>query len=116
MRAGVRAYFDFLAGEHAAWLMGAPPGEALPSNRHTPEMTAVFEEVRRVFAGVMERGLAPKVDLDFLAASCIALAREVGDVMISRQPMDVEGATTFVVNLILGGLPALPPWEPPGRA
>jgi hypothetical protein len=76
--------------------------------RNTPEILAVFEEVRSVFANVMERGLAPKVDLDFLAAGCIAVAREIGDRMMARQPVDVDAATEFVVRLILGGLPALP--------
>jgi hypothetical protein len=60
-----------------------------------------------VFADVMERGLAPKVDLDYLAASCIAVAREIGDLMIARRPADTAAAGEFVVRLILGGLPAL---------
>jgi len=64
--------------------------------------------VRQAFADVMDRGLAPKVDLDFLAASCIAVAREVGDLMLTRKPVDVSEAGEFVVRLILGGLPALP--------
>ncbi len=75
-------------------------------------MLAVFEEVRTVFADVMDRGLAPKVDLDYLAVSCIAVARDIGDRMMLRDPPDVEGASEFVVRLILGGLPALPRVEP----
>jgi AcrR family transcriptional regulator len=107
LRAGVRAYFDFMASEHETWM---PHGSREPPLhvRNTPEILAVFEEVRSVFADVMERGLAPKVDLDFLAASCIAVAREIGDRMMVRQPVDVDGASEFVVRLILGGLPALP--------
>ncbi len=107
LRSAVRAYFDFMAAEREIW---APHGsiEPPPHARNTPEMLAVFEEVRTVFADVMERGLAPKVDLDFLAAGCIAVAREIGDRMIVRNPVDVAGATEFVVRLILGGLPALP--------
>lgn len=106
LRAAVRAYFDFLAEEQRQW-----PGmadEDTPRARNTPEMQAVFEEVRQVFADVMERGLAPKVDLDFLAAGCIAVAREIGDRMLARDEIDVEAASEFVVRLILGGLPALP--------
>lgn len=106
LRAAVRAYFDFLAEEQKQW-PGLADDEALHA-RNTPEMLAVFEEVRQVFANVMERGLAPKVDLDYLAASCIAVAREIGDRMLARDPMDVERACEFVVRLILGGLPALP--------
>jgi AcrR family transcriptional regulator len=107
LRAAVGAYFDFLAEEQAMW-----PGQGMapdmPHARNTPEMLAVFEEVRQVFADVMDRGLAPKVDLDYLAASCIAVAREIGDRMLIREPVDVDQAVEFVVRLILGGLPALP--------
>jgi AcrR family transcriptional regulator len=112
LRAGVRAYFDFLAAEHEAWPQNASGADALPHARNTPEILAVFKEVRTVFADVMERGLAPKVDLDYLAASCIAVAREIGDNMLERRPIDVEAATEFVVRLILGGLPALPRVDP----
>lgn len=108
LRGSVRAYFDFIAQEHETWLAAGPAGDDFPHTRTTPEIQAVFEEVRTVFAGIMERNLAPKVDLDFLAASCIAVAREIGETMMTRRPVDVEAAAEFVVRLILGGLPALP--------
>lgn len=107
LRAGVRAYFDFIAQEHEQWLV-ASAGDDFPHTRTTPEIHAVFEEVRAVFAGIVDRDLAPKVDLDYLAASCIAVAREIGETMMGRRPVDVDGATDFAVLLILGGLPALP--------
>ena len=107
LRAGVRSYFDFIAQEHEQFLAGGAR-EDFPHSRTTPEMHAVFEEVRAVLAGIVERDLAPKVDLDYLAASCIAVAREIGETMMTRRPVDVGGATDFVVRLILGGLPALP--------
>jgi AcrR family transcriptional regulator len=117
LRAAVRSYFDFLAGEHQIWLTSPANVEAMPHTRNTPEMLAVFEEVRTVFADVIDRGLAPKVDLDYLAAGCIAVAREIGDRMLARRPLDVDAATEFVVSLILGGLTALPrkaPQQPRG--
>jgi AcrR family transcriptional regulator len=112
VRGAVRAYFDFLASENETWLLDPRTAEAMPHARNTPEMLAVFEEVRSGLANVMGRGLAPKVDLDYLAASCIAIAREIGDRMMARRPIDVDRATEFVVRLILGGLPALPRVEP----
>jgi AcrR family transcriptional regulator len=108
LRAAVRAYFDFLASEQESWVVRAAASEPLPHARNTPEILAVFEEVRTVFADVMDRGLAPKVDLDYLAASCIAVAREIGDKMMERQSADVGAAADFVVRLILGGVGALP--------
>lgn len=112
LRAAVRAYFDFLAAEHETWPMEGAEGEALPRARTSPEILAVFEEVRGVFAKITGGELAAKVDIDFLAASCIAVAREIGDRMVARRPMDVDGATDFVVRLILGGVPNLPVKSP----
>jgi hypothetical protein len=48
------------------------------------------------------------VDADYLAAACIAMAREVGDKMLERRPIDTSAAADFAVKLIMGGIPALP--------
>ncbi len=112
LRAAVGAYFKFLAEEQEAWRLDLPASETMPHSRNTPEILAVFEEVRSVFADVMERGLAPKVDLDYLASSCIAIAREIGDKMMERRPVDVDGATEFVVRLLLAGVQAVPRVDP----
>ncbi|HUZ11433.1 MAG TPA: TetR/AcrR family transcriptional regulator [Caulobacteraceae bacterium] len=112
LRGAIRAYFDFIVAEEALWGQSRPSREANPYTRNTPEILAVHEEVRTAFAGVMERGLAPRVDLDYLATACIAIAREVGEKMVGRTPADAAGATEFCVRLILGGLAALPRAEP----
>ena len=75
-------------------------------------MQAVFEQVKWSVSDVLERGHGPKVDLDYLAAACIAIAREVGELMLERRPIDVPAAVEFAVQLILGGLPALPRLKP----
>ena len=112
LRAGVRAYFDFIAAESVMRPGAWPAGEPVVHVRNTPEILAVFEEVKSVFSDVMERGLAPKVDVDFLTASCIAVAREIGEKMMERHTVDVDGATEFVVRLMLGGVSALPRIDP----
>ncbi|MGA2951490.1 MAG: TetR/AcrR family transcriptional regulator [Caulobacteraceae bacterium] len=109
LRAAVRAYFDFIAEEHSDLAaFGMARREVAHPRTDTPEMMAVYAEVRQALADVLDRGLAPKVDLDYLATSCIAVAREVGDQMLIREHVDVAGATEFVVRLILGGVRALP--------
>jgi AcrR family transcriptional regulator len=113
LRGATRAYFEFLAAEAQAWgKESVVTGEAEIYTRNTPEIPAVHEEVRAALADVMERGLAPKVDLDYLATACIAIVREVGERMIERKPLDVAGATEFCVTLILGGLAAAPRIRP----
>jgi AcrR family transcriptional regulator len=113
LRAAIQAYFDFMADEHESWQARRPVGERHPQMRvQTPEMERVFEEVRDAFAQAMEHDAAPRVDADYLAAACIAVAREVGDKMLERRPIDTAAATDFAVKLILGGLPALPRLAP----
>ncbi|MDP1630932.1 MAG: TetR/AcrR family transcriptional regulator [Caulobacter sp.] len=113
LRAAIQAYFDFLADEHDSWQARRPAGERHPHMLiQTPEMERVFEEVRDAFAKAIDHGGAPRVDADYLAAACIAVAREVGDKMLERRPVDTAAATDFAVNLILGGLPALPRLAP----
>jgi AcrR family transcriptional regulator len=108
LRAAVTAYFDFIAAEQDSWDQGPEP---MPHARNTPEMLAVFEEVRAAFAATMDRNLAAEVDLDYLAGSAIAVAREVGERMMARRPVDVAAAADFVVRLIMGGVPHLPRLE-----
>jgi AcrR family transcriptional regulator len=107
LRGAVRAYFEFIAAEDESW-GESKATESEPYTRSTPEILAVHDEVRSTLADVMERGLAPRVDLDYLATACIAIAREVGDEMLRRHPVDVDAATEFCVRLILGGVAAAP--------
>jgi AcrR family transcriptional regulator len=102
--AAIRAYFEFLAAEHAA-------GSSLshgPTHDDTPEMRAVFEEVRGAIAAIIASGRAPQIDAEYFAAAAIGLSREVGQRMIRRTPCDIEGAAAFCANLILDGLNGLP--------
>lgn len=107
LRAAVRAFFDFMAGEQEAWLTERPGGP-MPHTRNTPEILSVYDEVRGVIAQVMGRDLSARIDIDYLSSAAIAVTREVGDVMMTRTPRDIDGATEFVVRFIMGGLPALP--------
>ncbi len=109
LRAAIVAYFDFMAEEHETWQAHRPAGEKHPHMPvQTPEMERVFEEVRDAFLQAMEHDAAPRVDADYLAAACIAVARQVGDKMLERRPVDTAAAADFAVKLIMGGIPALP--------
>lgn len=109
VRAAIEAYYLFLADAHRSWLNQRPPGETQPHvHGETPEMTAVFNEVREAIMDEVARGGAPAADPDYLAAACIAIAREVGEKMLARRPIDVRGATEFAVAMIQGGLRGLP--------
>jgi len=113
LRGAVLAYFEFIANEHESWQARRPAGERQPHMQvETPEMHRVFEEVRDSFIAAMQRGDAPRVDADYLAASAIAVAREIGQQMLERRPIDIHASADFAVSFILGGVPALPRQEP----
>jgi AcrR family transcriptional regulator len=111
LRAAIYAYFRFSLEEHEAWQVMRPAAER--SHPHIrvegPEQKAVFEEVRAVIADGIDRGLAPRVDADYLAAAAIGVAREVCERMIERRPdIDLDAAVDFAHSMIQGGVKALP--------
>ena len=110
LRSALYAFFSFQVNEQEAWMTRMPEGLTHhPSVRvETPEQLAVFDEVRIVISDRIERGMAPRVDADYLAAACIGVAREICDRMLARRPVDVEAATDFALKMISGGISALP--------
>lgn len=101
------AYFRFLLEEHS--IKGKPVDERQPHVRtDTPEMIAVYEEVRLGLEDAIGRGLAPPVDSDYLAHACIGLAQEVGAAMLRRSPPDAESAARFATGLVLKGVAGAP--------
>jgi AcrR family transcriptional regulator len=110
LRRALQAFLAFQVTEHEAWQLQRPPGEQHhPHVRvDTPEMKSVFEEVQGLIASRIDAGGVPRVDADYLAAACIGIAREICDRMLERRPIDVEAATDFALNMIKGGIGALP--------
>ncbi len=102
-----RAYFQFIVEDNA--LEGRPIEERRPHVRlDTPEMMAVYQEVRQGLEAAIARGAAPKVDADYLACACIGIAQEVGSAMLRRTPPDIGAAAEFAAGLILKGLEGAP--------
>ena len=73
----------------------------------TPEMQAVFEEIRGDIEDMLALGDPKLVDTEYLAAAAIGIARDVGDHMLQRRPVDVDGATEFATALLLSGITGL---------
>ena len=103
LRSSFGAYFRFIVEENR--IEGRPLDERQPHVRtDTPEMIAIYEEVRQGLEAAIARGVAPKIDSDYLAFACIGIAQEVGRAMMRRQPVNADAATEFAVTLVLRGL------------
>ncbi|MEM9667788.1 MAG: helix-turn-helix domain-containing protein [Pseudomonadota bacterium] len=100
-----RAFFQFLADENVEAIhRGAPHSAMIGVRVDTPEMKAVFDEIRNDIETMMPSDFAPGVDTEYLTAAAIGIAREVGDHMLRRRPADVEGATHFASSLMLAAM------------
>lgn len=109
VREAIVAYFEFMADEHVSWMARRPAGEMQPHIQgETPEMAAVFNEVKDALEHAINEGRGPLGDTEYMTAACIGVAREVCDKMLMRRPIDVGAAADFTVEMILGGLRGLP--------
>ena len=106
--AAYHAYFTFLRHENEAAIRNNAPHMALIGVRvDTPEMEAVATEIRSDIEAIMSRTGALKIDTEYLTAAAIGIAREMGDYMLKRRPVDVDGATAFAASLLMAGCNAL---------
>lgn len=109
VRDAIVAYFEFMADEHATWAARRPAGEPhVHVQGETPEMAAVFNEVKDAIEDAIAEGRGPMSDTEYMACACIAVAREVCDRMLARRPIDTAAAADFAVAMILNGLKGLP--------
>ncbi len=107
LHGALEAYFQFIVEDNQ--LEGRPIDERRPHVRmDTPEMMAVYQEVRQGLEDAIARGAAPRVDADYLACACIGIGQEVGTAMLRRSPPDIKAAADFAAGLILKGVIGAP--------
>lgn len=102
------AYFHFLKLENEDAIHKGAPHMALIGVRvDTPEIHAIFDEIRMDLEQAARKNGISLEDSEYLTAAAIGIARELGDHMLQRRPVDVEVAAGFATKLLLDGLRAL---------
>lgn len=102
------AYFNFLAEENNQAIIDEMPHMSLIGVRvDTPEMETVSEEIRADLEIVLDKIGLGHLDSDYITAAGVGIAREMGDHMLKRRPVDAEGATQFAAKLLLAGIEKL---------
>lgn len=108
IRAAYAAYFSFIAEENIEAIAGGAPHIALIGVRiDTPEMEAVADEIRMDIDRILDTAGAPDLDTQYLTAAAIGIAREMGDHMLKRRPVDADAAAQFATKLLLAGTTAV---------
>jgi hypothetical protein len=85
--AGFRAFFAFIAAE--------PDTFAFLDRNADVVLPAALDELREDLAGRLRDG----VDLDYTAHAMVAVGLQTGRVMLTRDPVNVDGATAFAAGL-----------------
>ncbi|MEO1305469.1 MAG: TetR/AcrR family transcriptional regulator [Pseudomonadota bacterium] len=102
------AYFSFLADENnEAIEVGTPHMSLIGVRIDTPEMQSISDEIAADLEIVMDKIGLGHLDIKYITAAAIGMAREMGDQMLERRPLDPDGATTFAAKVMLAGIEAL---------
>lgn len=108
IRNAYRTYFDYLATDRDSFQLMRRNPNTIRVRMDTPELIAGFEEIREYLEEDIRNGTLPDVDAEYLMASVVGIAMEMGDRMLLRPEIDAEEASAFATALVLGGVRALP--------
>lgn len=97
----LKVYFNYIVSEVGEKLFVR---DNEPIHFDTPELHAVFDELRADLDAGVARGLFPAQDTDYLAATIMGAAVEVARRMIRRDPPDVDGAAHYLSHLLTEGM------------
>ena len=109
LRSAYGAYFRYLLAQHNDMAeLGAPSNPMTGVRVDTPEMQAVFVEIRKDIEIVLEKSGSVEIDTENLTAAAIGIARELGNVMLKRVhatgEAQLEKTIEFATNMTLNGV------------
>jgi AcrR family transcriptional regulator len=104
-----RAFFAFMVEDPATLAFVARNLGTIREHFGEAVMPAGVTELREDLEAGIASGALPPVDLDYCAHAMIAVALELGQRLLQRDPPDVEGATAFASALFVGGLEEMVP-------
>jgi len=73
-----------------------------------PDIQTMSRQLIEDMTAAIERGVLPNVDPQYLAATLSGVVFEISVAMVSRDPIDTEGAIDFATRLMMGGIANLP--------
>ena len=105
--AGYREYFGFLASDPQAFELMRRNSGTIRAMFDEPIFGAGVDELESDLRAAIDAGIVPELDAEYMSAAMVGAALEVGVVMVCREPPDVEGATRFATDVLLGGIERL---------
>lgn len=106
---GFRAYFEFV-GSHdriTFELMRRNVSTLRSLGLDETGFTLGLNELQADLQKAIDSGLVPQIPIEYAPAAIGAVAFEIGALMVSHDPPDIEGATKFASELCLGAIERL---------
>src|SRR3569832_742717 len=103
-----RTFMEFMAEDHVNIRAMRHSADTTRVRVDTPEVIAGFEELREDIEKAIQQGLFPPIDADYLMASIVGVAFEVGGRWVVREHRDPAAAAAFATALFMGGIRMLP--------
>jgi AcrR family transcriptional regulator len=104
---GFGAYFAFIASDPGTFAFLRRNAGTIREQFGDAFLPAGLAELEEDLRAAIASGDLPAVDVGYCARAMLAVALEVGEELLERDPPDVEGATRFVSALFTGGLERL---------
>jgi AcrR family transcriptional regulator len=106
VRDGFRAYFDYLLEDRLTSEMLSRNAGTIRAMFDEPSLVAGTEELAEDLRAGVAAGLIPDHDVEYMAASMVGAAFEIGARMLDSDVPDPARATEFVSGLFIAGLSA----------
>lgn len=101
---GFRAFFSFIADDPVTFAFMRRNLGTIREQFQDAALPAGIGELEADLRAAIAGGRLPAVDVVYCAHAMAAVALELGELLVARQPPDVEGATRFATALFSGGL------------
>jgi AcrR family transcriptional regulator len=103
---GFQAYFDFLLKDRATSELLSRNAGTIRALFDEPSLVAGVEELAEDLRAAVHAGLIPDHDVEYMAASMVGAAFEIGSLMLHSDDPDPARATEFISGLFIAGLSA----------
>lgn len=110
-RIHISTYLNFVFNDPEILAFGRANVAPIRAMIEKPDLQANARQLFDDITAAMERGVLPKVDRGYLLASLSGVVFEISVAMVSRDPIDVEGAIDFATRMMMGGISNLPTRE-----
>jgi AcrR family transcriptional regulator len=107
-RAHASTYIGFVVNDPEILAFGRNNVTPIRALMEKPDIQTMARQLIEDMTAAIERGVLPNVDPQYLAATLSGVVFEISVAMVSRDPIDTEGAIDFATRLMMGGIANLP--------